>query len=844
MAFSLSGTTITQSGTDTSYAGMSGLAGVSVDTVAGQDTYTLNELRLIIQGTLTINGLNEQIRFRNGFSSGDVVQINGGNWTITALSNGIFRDDILVADFGDAVPTNFGANVMRPLNGGEFNLQGGLIYFNATTNGRFMRMGGNGIFRISNAKIYNFPESAGSMQITGQSTNNQLFASNSTLKGVLVNAPDGTFIQQLEDMTFTDGNEALVANVGSVESVIDVPNLNTDRLVSQVARIRGRALLALVLTNPNTGAATVINKNHDGSTDIFAFIQNEVTFNIENETGAALTGAKIYAQDVDNGNRFAGVTISGVTLDYSTTQTYAATGATPNFTVLAQARKSTTSGPTGIVWEITDNRGVSDSTEFPFFFAEYTRDLFNTTPDLNGLNSKTVNILMLPDFNITEQNKATVDAYTTIETPAKFYDRAKADLVDNFLGETTTTVGITGSLIDAKALNVVLDPVASVPYDLTGSTVTVDAGGTFTGDITTTGDVTLAATMTSFVGDITATNINVADNIDVDNNTLTGIVNFTTAASLTGVTAPGTIVYNDNTDRTITYDGVTANVVRNDGTGNITINLVNGATVADSTDPQITTQAAPTPSSFALTATTADIWAIYDNTNTLVTTGSNSTVYNNADTDTGVWAIVLHRLGHVAQIATWQADDGSANTLTFGPSEILRPEGGSAYSGGSTTGLVALRNASDYLEIQVPNSLVTPQQVVDAQQDFLHTNVGLDLIFDTGVVSAPTWGNLNGVTFFLSITGYQYDSISGATPESAVGALLVSSATHTNVRTDNGGTVFAGVAEVDPASLAQAVWDYLVTNATTPGSTGAALTIINNGVKNASILVPHGQDLT
>ena len=49
MSFLLSGTTITQSGTDTNLSGLSGIAGVTVE----DGTYTLDALRLEITGSVT-----------------------------------------------------------------------------------------------------------------------------------------------------------------------------------------------------------------------------------------------------------------------------------------------------------------------------------------------------------------------------------------------------------------------------------------------------------------------------------------------------------------------------------------------------------------------------------------------------------------------------------------------------------------------------------------------------------------------------------------------------------------------------------------------------------------------
>jgi hypothetical protein len=405
---------------------------------------------------------------------------------------------------------------------------------------------------------------------------------------------------------------------------------------------------------------------------------------------------------------------------------------------------------------------------------------------------------LLPDPAVTEQDQAVAVAYTSTSTNAEVYDHLAA-LLERDFATTPSRSLIVSSSGDFGALDVVLQ--AGTGEAAVGATaVTLFTNGTFSGSLATTGQITIA------------------DGIDISNDVFEGQVNFTTAVDLTGGTFNGTVVYNDNANRTISYDAVTAQEVRNDGTGQITILLSHGATVAtDGTN--VTSVQAPTPSTFTLTATSGDAWKIYDDAGLEAASGTGSTVYSTANDDTGTWTVVLHRLGHVAEVFTWTADDGSSPSFTSDPTQILRPEGGPAYSGASTGGRTAFRTASGSVEVTVPNSAASPQHVGDVQQDFLHTPDGIDFIFQTGVVSAPTWGNLNGIQFFLSITGFQYDSVAGVTPESSVSALLVSSAAHSNVRTDNGGTVFAGASGL----TAQDVWDYLESEATTSGSMKDAL---------------------
>jgi hypothetical protein len=102
-------------------------------------------------------------------------------------------------------------------------------------------------------------------------------------------------------------------------------------------------------------------------------------------------------------------------------------------------------------------------------------------------------VVLFADVFLTESNKAIVDAYTTIDTPQKFYDRAKAYLVDNYAGETSTIVSREGNSIDAGSYNVVVDgnvTDAASAFAISGNTLTIKATR-FVGNICTSGSTTL-----------------------------------------------------------------------------------------------------------------------------------------------------------------------------------------------------------------------------------------------------------------------------------------------------------------------------------------------------------------
>tara|TARA_R110002096_G_scaffold197167_1_gene380407 strand:+ start:2598 stop:4592 length:1995 start_codon:yes stop_codon:yes gene_type:complete len=121
-------------------------------------------------------------------------------------------------------------------------------------------------------------------------------------------------------------------------------------------------------------------------------------------------------------------------------------------------------------------------------FASYLHNLKSEPFVVNKDISE--NIILSNDILITEPSKAITNAYTEIETTAKFYDRAKAFLVDNYKGETATIITKNDNTIDAKGHNVIIDATAATPFAFDGSTITIKAN-VYTGNIITSTSATI-----------------------------------------------------------------------------------------------------------------------------------------------------------------------------------------------------------------------------------------------------------------------------------------------------------------------------------------------------------------
>jgi hypothetical protein len=176
-------------------------------------------------------------------------------------------------------------------------------------------------------------------------------------------------------------------------------------------------------------------------------------------------------------------------------------------------------------------------------------------------NGATETLFMVVDAAITQANGSIVAAYTEIDTSAKLYDRYQHHL--SLAANIKTDNGLTrsGSLINAGAYNVVIDATAASAFALAGNTITIKASA-FTGDMTTTGLITLANGAT-FVGTRTDANGTIAPPKTV---------------SVTGLTAGSRLrIYNNTTATEVVNQivaGTSYTATYNEGTGYTTGNTL------------------------------------------------------------------------------------------------------------------------------------------------------------------------------------------------------------------------------------------------------------------------------
>jgi len=150
---------------------------------------------------------------------------------------------------------------------------------------------------------------------------------------------------------------------------------------------------------------------------------------------------------------------------------------------------------------------------------------------------------MALDESLTETNKATVDNYTELETPEKFYDRAKSAWYDN---ESYPHLTKNGNTINAGSYNITVDASAASAFAFDGSTITIKATQ-YVGNIISSGTFTLlnGAEILGTYGETvvlpwTVTNVEAGSTVQLYNVTQNiQIENYITSGSGTKITATG-----------------------------------------------------------------------------------------------------------------------------------------------------------------------------------------------------------------------------------------------------------------------------------------------------------------
>lgn len=506
MAFSLSGSVITQSGTDTNLQGLAGIAGVTVvttgtTTVRYRDYY-LPSLRLEITGTLTHNPETEALHFGDASPFPHIrVAVGGvynyGRSQTVAIGSTYYSQacGLYSSVDGSYDPSMAGMELRGTLNwaGGSSRLRGSFYPVTGCviniTKGEW---NAGGWFRTSD-----YGQSTITMTVNGLRLNESCMTfgasqnANFNVAGLeLFNSP----------LFVGEGNSGVV-------KLRDVNYNNTDGAKTIFEGWRDwRKAVAINLGRGSVVPVTVGGGSSPGS--ILEYVK-EVQPTVADATGTAISGAIFYLRDVDNGGRVNATHASFLAdyraVDYLADRVYvAATDGTGKPALQSVLIGSSVYNGTGIATGEAipiARRGIANTDNYRLVYWSYGHLTFNQTLSLAGTGVLTPAVALLTDTNVTLSSAAAA-ALTSIATLDNLYDAAKnwkcqATQVNiEFPTATTQPVTASGDVLSIGSLNLVIDSAASTAFAVnTGAnTITIKSsalavGSKFT-SLTTTGTVT------------------------------------------------------------------------------------------------------------------------------------------------------------------------------------------------------------------------------------------------------------------------------------------------------------------------------------------------------------------
>jgi len=494
MSYSLSGSVITQAlgTTDNDLSGLANIAGVTVFNGGVRSMYILDGLQLQIRGTQTINPFNECI-FTQNFSSHYNVR-NYGTLTINGSRNysgalQYSKQPWLISSEND--------NSWCFFNQGALVWTGGAIHSK-----RGVQLNGDVTLDTivgDCVHVNRFEFGPDNLTINGPITLQGFRASlnnNKPVTNLVMTGARGV------DFTSVTGR----GNVGSgthyilTDFVYTLSNLGCNlRYFNTADFINTKTGSSLAVarfthgTNINNGGVVAVYKN--------------IKFNVKDLSGNNLQGAKVYFSTYDDGNRVDVSSSFGAGFNFTATDIFSMTtdssGNTPTSKVLLAAHTmATTTADDLNVSYYSKNGDTTDLYTVDYYKYGYIKSQLDVS--MKDTGEKTQGFVSLPDLSISENTKTTVTAYATIETSAKFYDRAASYLEDNFNTIRAALVSKSGIEINAGAYNVTIDATASSAFNLSGNLITIKASS-FAGDMTTTGIITLSNGAT-FIGTRTDAN--------------------------------------------------------------------------------------------------------------------------------------------------------------------------------------------------------------------------------------------------------------------------------------------------------------------------------------------------
>lgn len=574
-------------GTETDLTNMSSITGSSSTTVNGITEWRIPN-QITISGTLTFDATVERIIATSTtqteqlrITSGGTLNCLGG-LASSSFGSGARLDSKPTAIQLGMTGTQCCSNGSVAIeSGGRMNLYGVRIDLDSVL---AWESGSGGIIRDSILYCKTVPgsnttrircEGATNWDIQGLDLYNiqfdwltdEVFIANSGIRGLNAGMP-------FENATGTAGATRLWRGVPDPRPAADAFGNNW----------QGQKDVIIELSEAGTGAMIVPDsEDGTGGNGHGGLIYHEYNITV---AGSSAPSGKCFVRDTDNSLRKEITTPTGI-FDTDadqfliTTITAGASTSTTDILIGHWYRNNSVgdlAAPDGN--EILDARGKNDVDETTADDAD--RDLFDVyfkgldwlpasaiDTKMNGLVATEVFIGTLEDTTRDSDSAATIAAYTSLPTDIKFWNAMKewSVLDANLESPTSSTLlfsNVGGVITAAGAYDITLNSgTNATPFSFATNTVTAYTGTGFVGTLSTTGDITIAAST------------------DVDGSVFTGDVYLDWAADLTNVTITGDLYIDTGADSTLTFTNVTVSGdVYNDATGNtLTINSAGGSSL-------------------------------------------------------------------------------------------------------------------------------------------------------------------------------------------------------------------------------------------------------------------------
>jgi hypothetical protein len=453
---------ITQSGTDTSLAGLTGLAGVSV---IGVDTkvYRLSGAKLSVTGSLTITPISECLLFDETCPQTELtVQSATGALTIGAAKSIPWA--VPAVTFLRKSPSLSGLQ-LAVVSGGTLAWHYGTI---STRGSVLIESTAGGCVLNGALHLGNTGDQPGRLLLNRAVT----FGPYSTVTGNGIEMRNGATVSAvtIADALSIGLHASAFGSLTAPYVVQDVRLLGTSSVYPWGAAVWHLKAMA--------GGGAVLKSAGGQSAGTSAFIQTYGRANLSLTAGGApVAGAAIISRDTNNGARTSFVcgtdnaTFNGVP-DTTVTATTAADGTTGVQEYLLQNWSRTPAGVNTVDWRTL----AAGANTRRVYVSSYAHRITSTVLDMTAAGTLAQPVFLDADPSVS-RTKASAQTLSQVGTLDDVYDLAKLWRTTpgnlEYPSAAAQPVVTSGTDLDLGALSLVLDPSAAQAFALTGNTITV-----------------------------------------------------------------------------------------------------------------------------------------------------------------------------------------------------------------------------------------------------------------------------------------------------------------------------------------------------------------------------------